>query len=348
MIRDIHLLSGTEEESVMENGKLLSIVIPAYNVEKYIRKCLDSFLEESVLPELEILVINDGSTDATPEIVSEYADRYPDSIRLISKENGGHGSAINRGVEEAQGSYFKVVDGDDWVDTRLLPEFVRMLKSTDSDIVSNDFNLIEDETWKLKNRRKAVKNSYHYDREWGFAEAVNEPGITIHSMTVKTSVMKANPTKLDEHCFYEDQEYILYPIPYASSITFSSIALYQYRIGRKGQSVDVSMMVKRHDQHLRVMESLLEYLDLHREKLPLYKQQYMDMLIAEAADDEYRIFLAKGNSRENREDMKAFDDRIRRQYPGVYLACSRKSVWLIRQSNYRIFGLGCLVYRIVR
>ena len=124
-----------------------------------------------------------------------------------------------------QESILKVVDGDDWLDKSLLPQFVQLLKHTHSDVISNDFNLVDDaRTKKVTKRRKAVSNSYHYNREWGFAEAVMDLLITIHSMTIRTDVLQKNDIRVDEHCFYEDQEYILYPIPYCTSITFSTSA----------------------------------------------------------------------------------------------------------------------------
>ena len=328
-------------------GKILSVVIPSYNVEKYIEKCLDSFVELSVLRDIEILIVNDGSTDKTVELASRYERRYPDSFRVLSKENGGHGSTINYAIPQARGKYFKVVDGDDWVDKTLLPDFVRMLKHTDSDMISNDFNLVKDGSGKVMSRRKAVNNKYHYNGVWGFAEAIMDPIVTIHSLTVKTEILKKNSIKLDEHCFYEDQEYIMYPVPYCTSISFSAIALYQYRLGRNGQSVDINMMVNRQDQHMRVLNSLFMYYASFHD-LPLYKKQYFERGIAEAVDDEYRIYLAKGSSKENRRMVKKFDLELREKYPGIYNACSRKSVRLLRKSNFRLFGLACLVYKIVR
>lgn len=243
--------------------KLLTIVVPAYNVEKYIKNCLDSFIDLSVLRSLEILIVDDGSTDSTASLAHTYEQKYPYSFKVLSKENGGHGSTINYAIPRATGKYFKVVDGDDWLDKSLLPQFVQLLKHTHSDVISNDFNLVDDRTKKVTKRRKAVSNSYHYNREWGFAEAVMDPLITIHSMTIRTDVLQKNDIRVDEHCFYEDQEYILYPIPYCTSITFSPLPLYQYRLGRSGQSVDIKMMIKRHDQHLNVLDALFEYNNVH-------------------------------------------------------------------------------------
>ena len=93
--------------------KLLTISVAAYKVERYLPETLDSFLIPSVREQLEVLIINDGSGEAISEIAREYEKKYPQIFRLIEKENGGHGSTVNRGIEEAQGKYFKTVDGDD-------------------------------------------------------------------------------------------------------------------------------------------------------------------------------------------------------------------------------------------
>ena len=204
--------------------KLLTIVVPAYNVEKYIKNCLDSFIDLSVLRSLEILIVDDGSTDSTASLAHTYEQKYPYSFKVLSKENGGHGSTINYAIPRATGKYFKVVDGDDWLDKSLLPQFVQLLKHTHSDVISNDFNLVDDRTKKITKRRKAVSNSYHYNREWGFAEAVMDPLITIHSMTIRTDVLQKNDIRVDEHCFYEDQEYILYTILHKHHV-FTSAAV---------------------------------------------------------------------------------------------------------------------------
>lgn len=122
--------------------KLLTIVVPAYNVEKYIKNCLDSFIDLSVLRSLEILIVDDGSTDSTASLAHTYEQKYPYSFKVLSKENGGHGSTINYAIPRATGKYFKVVDGDDWLDKSLLPQFIQLLKHTHSDVISNDFNLV--------------------------------------------------------------------------------------------------------------------------------------------------------------------------------------------------------------
>ncbi len=327
--------------------KTLSVVIPAYNVEQYIGQCLGSFEDIRALRDMEILVVDDGSTDQTAEIAEKYCRKYPGQYHLFRKENGGHGSAVNYGIRRAEGKYFKVVDGDDWVDKAVLPDFISLLKTLDSDVIASDYNCVQEGTGRILQKRRSAKNSYHYKREWGFAEAVTEPVITIHSMTVKTKILQENPIHLDENCFYEDQEYILYPIPYCTSVYYDPHPLYQYRLGRKGQSVDIQVMQQRRDQHMRVLESLFDYNDRHKE-IQTYKKQYLEKGIAEAVDDEYQIFLSMGNKPEVLEEIKAFDERLKTQQPGVYRECPRKSVWLMRKSGFAAFPFGAFAYRLLR
>ena len=115
--------------------KHLSVAVPCYNVEKYLHKCLDSFSDDRLRQDLEVLIIDDGSTDSTAEIAREYVERYPDIFRLIQKENGGHGSAVNAGIANATGRYFRIVDGDDWVHTDNLIALIGLLKDTETDLV---------------------------------------------------------------------------------------------------------------------------------------------------------------------------------------------------------------------
>ena len=107
--------------------KILTVTIPSYNVEAYLEDCLESFVNSEVMDDIEVLIVNDGSSDNTVKIAQRYVDKYENTFRLINKENGGHGSTINTGVREAKGKYFKVVDGDDWVDTRSFIHLVKVL-----------------------------------------------------------------------------------------------------------------------------------------------------------------------------------------------------------------------------
>lgn len=326
--------------------KILTVVIPAYNVEKYIEKCLSSFENEEVLSKIEVLIVNDGSNDATPQLAQRFCEKYPDTFRLINKENGGHGSTINLGAKEALGVYFKVVDGDDWVDTKRLPQFISMLEHADADIVANDFICVEDETWKqLEHRKVSLQNQY--GKVCTFADIVNEPMMTIHALTIKTQIIRNNPIALDEKCFYEDMEYDLYPVPYVKTIYFDKTPLYQYRLGRAGQSVDMKMMQKRRDQHMRVINSLFSYYEKHS-KMEKYQKKYMEKGIVEITDNQYQIYLSMAFQKGIYQEMKDFDKRIKKEYPGIYKSTPRKSIWLIRKTGYMMFYPGAIMYKLLR
>lgn len=126
--------------------KILTVTIPSYNVEQYLRQTLDSFLAQEILEEIEVLIIDDGSKDHTAAIGKEYERKYPDTFRVISKKNGGHGSTINRGIQEASGRYFKVVDGDDWVNTEDFVKLVKALKSCTAEYVVTNYYEVNDRT----------------------------------------------------------------------------------------------------------------------------------------------------------------------------------------------------------
>ena len=127
-------------------SKILTVTIPSYNTEKYIDECLPYLIDERIISDIEILIVSDGSIDNTVSVAQKWADKYPDSIRVIDKENGGHGSTINRGILEATGKYFKVVDGDDWVVTENFVKLIEFLKGVDVDLINNPYFEHDEET----------------------------------------------------------------------------------------------------------------------------------------------------------------------------------------------------------
>ena len=133
--------------------KILTVSVAAYNVEDCLGRCLDCFASTEVFNELEIIVVNDGSKDGTASLAQSYADRYPDVIRLIDKENGGHGSTINASIRAAAGRYYKVVDADDWVDKEGFEKLVRFLRDCDRDLVINPYHFIDASTMQIRDIR---------------------------------------------------------------------------------------------------------------------------------------------------------------------------------------------------
>lgn len=324
--------------------KTLTIVIPAYNTEKYIERCLDSFINMEVLKELEILIINDGSTDGTQKIAQRYCDKFPSSIQMINKENGGRGSAINMGIEQAMGKYFKVVDADDWVETEHLSEYVRKLRTLNVDVVANDYSVVQEGTLKVLEQQHVCNNRFHYGKEWGFAEAETEPIIPFCAMTFSTKILQDHQVRVDENVFYEDAEYILYPIPYCKNVYYDATNIYMHCVRKHKDKTEKQILLRKKRDTDKVLEALLKYYD-ENQFIQQYKRKYLEKGIGTIVEKKYEIALSLKIQEENLDELIRFDKKLLRDWPEIYTAVKKKHIWAIRHSNYRLFVLCSWIYR---
>lgn len=248
--------------------KLLTIVIPVYNMEKYLRRCLDSILIDDIREDLEVLAVNDGSKDNSVAIIREYESRYPDIVHLIDKENGGHGSTINAGLKEATGKYFRVLDSDDWFDTLAFISYITKLKKCDEDLivtpytveyVYNGRQVSYNYKW-LEHNRTIPQEEIIYDG--------HDQYFTIHSSTFKTDVLREAHLRLYEKCFYVDMQYIIMPIPYVKTVRVLDDTVYRYYIGRPEQSMSPESMKRNFPQHQKVLVWVIDFYAANRTSLP--------------------------------------------------------------------------------
>lgn len=245
--------------------KLLTIVVPTYNISEYIEKCINSFLEvnEKYYKDFEVIVVNDGSTDNSVQVVENLIIDSNLDLRIISKENGGHGSTINVGITEAKGKYFKVIDGDDWIDISSFETLLEKLKIIDVDMVIS--NYIEQHVYNNSKKtidfvKRIVPNV--------IVEGLPDRRITMHALTYKTSILKNNEIRLSEKTFYVDTEYILLPIKYVRNYVYYDLDIYQYFLGRPDQSMHINIMKQKSDHHYRVTKRILElYKEIHTDKI---------------------------------------------------------------------------------
>lgn len=251
----------------MASGKLLSFIIPAYNVEVYIEVCLRSFLNPQILEQIEVIVVNDGSFDRTEEIAWSYVKQYPSVFRLHSQENGGHGKAINSGVGLAEGKYFKVIDADDWVVTENLPELLAQLSNLNADVVLTPFHQVN-----LMDRSRETWRMYckDYGRAYTLEEVVAsfrnfDRCLTFHGIMYRTEFYRSCGHVLPEKVYYEDQEFASIPCCHASAIVPINLFLYQYLVGNSQQSVSMTNRVRRIGDIAAVSKNILRYLKEHPE-----------------------------------------------------------------------------------
>lgn len=326
--------------------KILTIVVPAYNVERYLTRCLDSVKLEAILPDLEVLIVNDGSKDRTAEIAASYENAYPGTYRLITKENGGHGSAINTGIREAKGKYFKVVDGDDWLNTAELEGYLEVLRGHDEDLIATDFQSIEDENYRPIKDWRATSKEAHYGHSVRLASGeITEP-IKLHSFTIRTEILQKHAITLDEHCFYVDSELVFYPVPYIETVYYHQATLYLYRLGRAGQSMQLQSMQRNIRQHRLVLQHLLEAYDRAKESMSPGKRAYLERSISLIVEMQFLIYISMGLQKGTRKECKAWDRELKVKYPAIYGAVRKKSIDWIRRTDYRLLPVGAVAVRL--
>ncbi len=224
--------------------KILTIIIPTYNMEKYLHRCLESLIVSNKTMELlEVLVINDGSKDTSSQIAHKYADKYPQTIIVVDKENGNYGSCINRGLEELTGKYVKILDADDYFDKNVLESYIHFLSTTDVDMILTNYNMVNE-------KGKTVRQflfPYPNKRIFKIADYCTSNAfikIEMHAVTYKRSLLIKHKYSQTTGVSYTDQEWIFTPVTFMDTFCYYDSFLYQYLVGRAGQTIDVNVSSK--------------------------------------------------------------------------------------------------------
>lgn len=267
--------------------KLLSFAIPCYNSAAYMEKCIESVLIGG--DDVEVIIVDDGSTkDNTLEIAKRYEEKYPNIVKAVHQENGGHGQAVNTGLANATGKYFKVVDSDDWVDARsyrkILSELRRFEEDNEPDMVIANY-VYE----KVGAKRKKV---VHYDNVFPVEKMFNwdemighfkiDQYILMHSVIYKTEVLRKCGLELPKHTFYVDNIFVFEPLPYVNKMYYINTNFYRYFIGRDDQSVNEKVMIGRIDQQLRVNKRMIDsFLKLNpqNKNCRMYMRNYLRIMM---------------------------------------------------------------------
>lgn len=314
--------------------KWLTVIVPMYNIEKYIAKCLDSFLIEKITGDIEVLIINDGSSDGSAEVAAGYEKNYPEIFTIIQKDNGGHGSTINLGIEKARGKYFKVVDGDDWVDKAAFVQLIEIIKKTNTDLIISNYNWVNDKTGDKKSEMRQLCAGVRYGKIYPAEAVLSKTFLKMHAMTYRTDILRQMGVRLDEHCFYVDTEYVLFPLPYVQTVIYLDAFVYQYRIGLPTQSMSIENMRKRCGQHERVLARLVKYYKAE-ETNPC--AEAMRHVISRMTVSQYKIYLSFKES--HKSALKKMDKELKRDAPAIYNGIHNRAVLLLRLTHYSIYPL---------
>lgn len=305
-------------------GKILTISIAAYNVEDYISKTLESCVVNSSLQDqLEVLIVNDGSTDHTLETAKKFEMKYPELFRIIDKKNGGYGSTINSALEVARGKYFRILDGDDWLDTHVLENLLVLLKMRDEDVIfTNSKHVLMNKDCDLKIRVV----SYGEDIANQVLQLNNESRIrwSMHNMTVRTELLRNNQVVITENCFYTDGEFVFYVMNCMENYYCIDEVLYQYRIGREGQSVSREGRIKHREDALKVLDQELDYLC----RTPISNVSKKDLVVQFVADTAAGVisyYLLCPYNHTNKVILQKIDQNIKKKNMEVFVKMGKKT-----------------------
>jgi len=284
-------------------------------------RAIDSLLTGK--DEVEILIVNDGSRDQTSEIAHEYMENYPDIVRVIDKENGGHGDAVNAGLGAAQGKYFKVVDSDDWVDEEALKRILTLIRNLEEDGEQIDMlvsNFVYEKAGASHKKCVHYRNALPQDEIFRWDDIGHfrlDQYILMHSVIYRTDLLKLIQMKLPKHTFYVDNIYVYYPLPHVRKIYYLDIDFYRYFIGRDDQSVNEKNMIARADQQIYVTKTMIDMYELGEissRKLRLYMVNYLAIMMTVSS-----IILIRSKTEENIEKKRELWRYLKKRDWKMYL-----------------------------
>jgi len=298
-----------------KSQKILSVSVAAYNLGEMIDDCLKSFCDERYINDIEVIVVDDGSKDDTPTRVEKYVKKYPKSIRLIRQPNSGPGATVNTGIQQATGKYFRMVDGDDWVNSDNFATLIEKLKTVDVDAVFTNYV-------PYHNRRKALKepkkiydmpvgevfdfNTYHY---------TYNPPVQMHNTLFRTEIMKKH-IKLDNG-FYTDSEYMFYPTPYIKKAVYYDLDIYIYRVAMAGQSTSPEKMRRNLANHRLILDRHLAYYEKVAAGLDINVRKYLARQVSGFVINHFDIVLLAKEEDMTRQ-IKDLFKLVQREHPDIF------------------------------
>jgi glycosyltransferase involved in cell wall biosynthesis len=281
--------------------KLLSIAVPCYNSKDYMRNCIESLLAGG--EEVEIIIVNDGSSDETGAIADEYEKKYPTIVKAVHQENGGHGEAVNTGLKNAAGLYFKVVDSDDWVNVEAYEKILAAIRGLMGGPLTLDMmisNFVYEKQGAKKKKVMSYKNAFPEGEifSWDQMKYLRKTQyILMHSVIYRTKLLIECGLKLPKHTFYVDNLFVYQPLPYVKTLYYLNVNFYRYFIGRDDQSVNETVMIKRIDQQIRVNKMMIDSFEskmITNKKLRKYMISYLDIIMTVSS-----IMLIRSGTDEN-------------------------------------------------
>lgn len=296
--------------------KILSIIIPTYNMEKYLRYCLDSLLINNNFDRLEILVINDGSKDSSSEIAHEYETRFPNVFKVVDKENGNYGSCINKGLAIATGKYVKVLDADDSFDTENFEDFVSYLMSVDADLVLSDFVVVDENREVTSYKVYGFKEGIPYIMD-DICLTPSFRNMQMHAVAYRLKNLINMGYRQTEGISYTDQQWIFTPMSRVECVYCYNKPVYKYLVGRAGQTMAVKSVVKYSAHMIPCLEGMLKNYTTIERDVSKSVLSYFHSIITPLLKGLYVEFLID-KSEESKRVLSVYDNNFKVWHKDVY------------------------------
>lgn len=318
--------------------KILTISVAAYNVEKFLENTLNSLSDSRYVDKLEVFVVDDGGTDSSLDIASSYEERYPQTFHAVHKENGGYGSTVNYSIAHATGKYFKLLDGDDWMDRDGLCSVLDKLEELVDDVVVTEYFVGPSETELSVVPTRAENNSFVYvkDHETSYPYGM-------WAIFYRTQMLKECGVVLPEHTLYTDQVYSTVPFSIARTIRFINTPVYCYRFGREEQSTSKPSRIKHAKEMMRVCDFLYDFYEKNKED-----NKYLLSRVSRYYIVALKTLMIFPVNKEGRKRFMKYEAIAKKKHPDLYAAAVKNNsvgtfVKFLRRTGYRTYWMIRLI-----
>ena len=227
----------------------VSVIVPFYNVENYIEKCLETLVNQT-LKDIEIILVNDGSKDRSIDIVNKFLKQYPEKIVYLEKENGGLSDARNFGIPHAKGEYITFLDSDDYVEKDMYENMYELAKKEDSDMVECDFY------WEYPDKLKTDEGTIYHGKK----EMIEKVRVVAWNKLIKKEILEKSDVKFPKGLRYEDVEFTYKLVPYIEKVSFLKKPCVHY-VQREG-----SISNKQNERNKEIFDVLDNVINYYKEK----------------------------------------------------------------------------------
>lgn len=298
-------------------------------MERYLDACLNSLIasDERYRDSVEVIVVIDGATDNSSAIAHAFEEKYPDIFKVIDKDNGHYGSCINAALKVATGKYIRLVDADDYIDPESFPYYLSILARNDVDVILSGFRTINEGGQITSTFVREIKHLTTLKWSDVIESFCDNRNLAMHEVTYKTIILKEINYKQTEGIAYTDQEWVFYPMQNVKTFISLDIVLYNYLLGREGQSVSPQILSKSIPALLIIAKRMVEEtpLDLYLPEIQRYFQNNSLWLIEYI----YSLYLLSYNLNDKKEDLIRFDNLLLDRNREIYDMLNERTIEIL-------------------